>query len=242
MPDHLHLILFVHETLPCHLGMVIRGFVQGCNKAYRRIVPQKAVTVPATEKRDRRGDGILFEHGYNDKVLLHQGQLKTWIHYLADNPRRLMVKRSYPDYFRVQRNIQEKGVTFSAIGNLFLLRKPLLQVQCSRRLSEAEIQAVTVRALTECAAGAVMVSPCISPGEKAVMRTVFEKGYPEIVLLENGFTALAKPGGARFDACARGQLLLLAPWEHHTDKRVITRLQCTMLNNMAAALCNGERL
>ena len=64
----------------------------------------------------------------------------------------------------------------------------------------------------------------------------------EIVLLENGFTALAKPGGARFDACARGQLLLLAPWEHHTDKRVITRLQCTMLNNMAAALCNGERL
>lgn len=242
MPDHLHLILFVHETLPCHLGMVIRGFVQGCNKAYRRIVPQKAVTAPATEKRDRRGDGILFEHGYNDKVLLHQGQLKTWIHYLADTPRRLMVKRSYPDYFRVQRNIQEKGVTFSAIGNLFLLRKPLLQVQCSRRLSEAEIQAVTVRALTECAAGAVMVSPCISPGEKAVMRTVFEKGYPEIVLLENGFTALAKPGGARFDACARGQLLLLAPWEHHTDKRVITRLQCTMLNNMAAALCNGERL
>ena len=63
MPDHLHLILFVHETLPCHLGMVIRGFVQGCNKAYRRIVPQKAVTAPATEKRDRRGDGILFEHG-----------------------------------------------------------------------------------------------------------------------------------------------------------------------------------
>lgn len=250
MPDHLHLIIFVRETLPCHLGIAIRGFIQGCNKAYRRLFlsPQQEGRLNSKDirkqyqKRDRRGNGLLFEHGYNDKVLMHKDQLQIWRHYLADNPRRLLIKQTFPDFFRVQRNIEEKGITYSAIGNRFLLNRPLLQVQCSRRLSEEEIQNLKARALTECASGTVLVSPCISPGEKAVMRTAFEKGYPEIILQENGFTALAKPGGACFDACARGQLLLLAPWEHHTDKRLITRLQCNMLNNMAAALCNGERL
>jgi hypothetical protein len=145
-------------------------------------------------------------------------------------------------FFSVQRNVKEKGLEFSAIGNLFLLRKPLLQIQCSRHLTETEIQVMKEKALIACASGAVLISPCISPGEKAVMRAAFEKDYPEIVLLENGLTDLAKPGGARFDACAKGQLLLLAPWEHHTDKRRITRTQCHILNNMAALLSDGEKL
>ncbi len=242
MPDHVHLIIFVHDQLPCHLGIVIRGLVQGCNKAYRRLYPQDDAVHIGKGKSEQRGNGILFEHGYNDKVLMHQNQLKIWRHYLADNPRRLMVKHAHPDYFRVQRNVKEKGLEFSAIGNLFLLRKPLLQIQCSRHLTETEIQVMKEKALIACASGAVLISPCISPGEKAVMRAAFEKDYPEIVLLENGLTDLAKPGGARFDACAKGQLLLLAPWEHHTDKRRITRTQCHILNNMAALLSDGEKL
>lgn len=242
MPDHVHLIIFLHDQLPCHLGIVIRGLVQGCNKAYRRLYPQDDAVHIGKGKSEQRGNGILFEHGYNDKVLMHQNQLKIWRHYLADNPRRLMVKHAHPDYFRVQRNVKEKGLEFSAIGNLFLLRKPLLQIQCSRHLTETEIQVMKEKALIACASGAVLISPCISPGEKAVMRAVFEKDYPEIVLLENGLTDLAKPGGARFDACAKGQLLLLAPWEHHTDKRRITRTQCHILNNMAALLSDGKKL
>ena len=242
MPDHVHIIIFVHDQLPCHLGIVIRGLVQGCNKAYHQLYPQDNAVHIGKGKSERRSNGILFEHGYNDKVLMHQNQLKIWRHYLADNPRRLMVKHAHPDYFRVQRNIKEKGLEFSAIGNLFLLRKPLLQIQCSRHLTETEIQEMKEKALIACASGAVLISPCISPGEKAVMRAAFEKDYPEIVLLENGLTDLAKPGGARFDACAKGQLLLLAPWEHHTDKRRITRTQCHILNNMAALLSDGEKL
>lgn len=242
MPDHVHLIIFLHDQLPCHLGIVIRGLVQGCNKAYRRLYPQDDAVHIGKGKSEQRGNGILFEHGYNDKVLMHQNQLKIWRHYLADNPRRLMVKHAHPDYFRVQRNVKEKGLEFSAIGNLFLLRKPLLQIQCSRHLTETEIQVMKEKALIACASGAVLISPCISPGEKAVMCAAFEKDYPEIVLLENGLTDLAKPGGARFDACAKGQLLLLAPWEHHTDKRRITRTQCHILNNMAALLSDGEKL
>ena len=88
--------------------------------------------------------------------------------------------------------------------------------------------------------GAVLVSPSISPGEKAIMRAAFDAGYPLILLQENGFTELAKPGGARFDACAEGRLLILAPWGHHNQRLAINRSQCLSLNDMARAICEGD--
>lgn len=54
-----------------------------------------------------------------------------------------------------------------------------------------------------------------------------------------GFTDLAKPGGQRFDACAEGRMLILAPWEHHNERRTIRRDQCLTLNDMAAMICRG---
>ena len=78
-----------------------------------------------------------------------------------------------------------------------------LQVQCSRRLSDAEIAERQAWWLQQARSGAVLVSPCISKGEKLVMRTAFEEGLPLIVLQENGFTDLAKPGGRRMEACSR---------------------------------------
>ncbi|WP_155941910.1 hypothetical protein [Prevotella sp. AGR2160] len=275
MPDHLHLLLSVKEEMPKPLGLVIRGFVQGCNKAYRRLVeplagteggasasaspsggsaasfhglPLRACALQAQGaslapqrrpegQRLRYEGGLLFEHGFNDRILTHRGQLRIWRHYLADNPRRLLMKRCHPDLFRIQRNLEAAGMTFSAIGNRFLLDRPLFQVQCSRSLTAEQIEAQKRKALAACAEGVVLISPAISPGERAIMRAAFEAGAAEIVLLENGFTDLAKPGGARFDACSRGQLLLLAPWEHHNDRRVIQRGQCLQLNEMARRLC-----
>ena len=46
-----------------------------------------------------------------------------------------------------------------------------------------------------------------------------------------------KPGGQRMEACARGQLLLLAPWEHHNERITIRRDQCLSLNALAKMLC-----
>lgn len=79
----------------------------------------------------------------------------------------------------------------------------------------------------------MLVSPCISPGEKEVMRRAFLAGVPQIVLLENGFAPMQKPSGRRFDACSEGRLLLVAPWEHHNEQRAITREQCLALNRLA---------
>ena len=184
---------------------------------------------------------MLFARGYNDKLLLREGQLETWVRYLNDNPRRLLMKREHPDLFRVQRNVEAAGMTFSAIGNRFLFDRPVrLQVQCSRRLSEAEIQEQVAHFLAAARQGAVLVSPAISPGERAVMRAAFNEGLPLIFLQENGFTDLAKPGGARMEACARGQLLILAPWEHHNERQTIRRSQCLKLNDIARLLSNDD--
>ena len=259
MPDHLHGILFVKEKMSHHLGHAIKGFKTGCNKAYRRLVLGQAPPVPpvppvpfvatwsqqteqpARRPKDDRHHGLLFARGYNDRLLLRDGQLDTWLRYLADNPRRLLMKREHPDLFRVQRGLVVGSLQFSAIGNRFLLQRPVrMQVQCSRRLTESEIHQQVNHFLSAAAQGAVLVSPSISPGEKAVMRAAFEHGFPLIYLQENGFTDLAKPGGLRMDACARGQLLILAPWEHHNERTAISRNQCLSLNDMARMICEAE--
>ena len=229
MPDHLHVIIFVKQPIPLHLGKVINGFKVACNRAYRQFKEQGLI------KSDQSG---LWEDGYNDIILEREGQLHRMKDYIFDNPRRLAIKRTHPDYFQVQRNVKVGDYTFAALGNLFLLDAPcLMQVQCSRSLTADQITEKCRHFLSQAQNGAVLVSPSISPGEKAIMKAAFEQGYPVIVLQENGFAPLAKPGGRRFDACAQGQLLMLAPWEHHNDRRLIRRDQCLNLNEMARAIC-----
>lgn len=268
MPDHLHSILFVKERMPQHLGHIIKGFKASTNKAYRRLVAPRVDslsvgcdgvatdgtagatdgTAGATEEtstaakairpRPDRKHGLLWSIGYTDGILGRKGQLENWFAYLRDNPRRLLMKRLHPEFFRVQRNVKVGTYEFSAIGNRYLLMHPVrLQVQCSRRLTETEIVQQKQHFLALAKRGAVLVSPSISPGEKAIMRAAFDAGCPLILLQENGFTDLAKPGGARFDACAEGRLLILAPWEHHNQRLAIKRNQCLSLNEMARVVC-----
>jgi len=240
MPDHLHAILFVKERMEKPLGKVLLGVKQACNQAFRELMPVEFVAMAQQHAQQSRENGLLFAKGFNDQILLRDGQLERWLNYLKDNPRRLLMKRENPDLFRVQRGLMYAGLNFSAIGNRFLLERPVkIQVQCSRNISENDLQAKMNECLRVARQGAVLVSPAISKGEKAIMRTAFEEGLPLIYLQENGFTDLAKPGGMRMDACARGQLLILAPWEHHNEKMTIKRGQCLELNEMARAIC-GE--
>ena len=212
------------------------------NQAFREIMPTELVAVAQQHARQSRDNGLLFAKGFNDQILLREGQLERWLHYLKDNPRRLLMKREHPDLFRVQRGLTFADMSFSAIGNRFLLERPLkLQIQCSRSITETELQVKLDSCLHAARQGAVLVSPAISKGEKAIMRAAFEEGLPLIYLQENGFTDLAKPGGKRMDACASGQLLILAPWEHHNEKFIIKRGQCLALNDMARLICSKPR-
>ncbi len=289
MPDHLHGILFVHDTLPIHLSHVLSGFKKGCERKWRAMTaaagspsinaaaqphptpndpssfkppsvlqppsvqaaagPQHSPASPsspqppsvqaaAVAQHSPASPSRLFALGYNDLLLKTFDELQRWKHYLADNPRRLLMKRARPEFLRPRFNVERCGYTFTAIGNLALLERPFrLQVRVSRRCSPTQIQEEVARYLTAAREGAVLVSPSISPGEKAVMRAAFDAHLPLIVLVENGFTPLTKPQGEQFDACAAGRLLLLAPWEHHNEGRAITAQQCQQLNLMAMELC-----
>lgn len=218
MPDHIHGVLFITQQVPYHLGNVVNGFKAGCNTASRELLGT-----------------TLWEEGYHDRILISEGQLETMLRYLHDNPLRLWTKRHHPEFFTVQRDILVGGTKVAVAGNQFLLDHPFkVAVQCSRSINTDEaIEREVKRYMTIANEGAVLVSPSISPCEKAVMRAAFNAGIQEIVLLENGFSPMWKPGGQQFDACARGQLLFVAPWPHHNEKKRITREQCQQLNSLA---------
>ena len=181
----------------------------------------------------------LFAKGYNDLILRSYDELAVWENYLRDNPRRLLMKRARPDWLRPFFGLQIGSQTYSGIGNRQLLAAPKrMAVRVSRRLSDSEIAAETARYLEAARQGAVLVSPAISPGEKHVMRAAFDANLPTIVIMENGFTPLSKPQGEQFDACARGRLLMLAPWEHHNEMKKITSEHCRQMNLLAMEICS----
>jgi hypothetical protein len=346
MPDHMHGILFVTDTLPVHLGQVISGFKAGCRKAQRALIAaeeertarkaagqaagekaaerraerggegaaeraaaeplvtektgqRKAEPLLAEEARQEKAEGktagkaaaeplltekarqgkaepllaekakegkelegreplvsqyatalplpeeagancALFAKGYNDLILRSFDELPVWQNYLHDNPRRLLLKRARPEWLRPFFGLQIGSHTYNGIGNRLLLtaskRKTVL---VSRRLTDSMIEEETARYLELAKQGTVLVSAAISPGEKRVMRAVFDAGYPTIVIMQNGFTPLSKPHGRQFDACASGALLMLSPWEHHNEKQKITAVQCRQMNLMALEICEN---
>ena len=185
----------------------------------------------------------LFARGYNDLILRTYDELTVWKNYLLDNPRRLLMKHARPDWLYPFFGLKLGPFTFNGIGNRSLLTAPRrIAVKLSRRLTDQQIEEATARYLAEARQGAVLVSPAISPGEKRVMRAAFDAGLSTIVLMENGFTQLSKPHGEQFNACSAGCLLMLSPWEHHNEKRTITRIQCEQLNQMALAIAQPTKL
>lgn len=178
--------------------------------------------------------GRIWAPGFHDRILFRRGQLAQMLAYVRDNPRRLAVKRAHPELFRVVRELSLVGHSFSAIGNHFLLERPVrMAIQCSRRISPEALDKRQRELLAAARKGVVLISPCISPGEKQIARAALDAQLPVIVLLENGFPPIYKPPKRYFEACAEGRLLMLAPWEHHVEKRPITREQCLALNAFA---------
>lgn len=243
MPDHMHGIIFMEGESGVQLGTVIRGFKIGCNKAYWKwkqssMQQQGCCLTTAPLPVLKEGDYQLWDSGYNDIVLTGKGTLAHWFTYIQDNPRRLAFKRAYPDYFRVRFGLSIANQSYAAIGNRFLLDFPMKEVvQCSRSMTDAEIQGFLRQMMEKARSGSVLVSPAISKGEQAVMRAALDAGLPLIFLSPWGFNSFSKPGHQYFNACAAGRLLILAPWEHQNQRIPLTREMCLELNKMAAEIC-----
>ena len=160
---------------------------------------------------------------------------------------------------------------FEAIGNRHLLARPLHQVQCSRRFfayvripkpggglkiardaAGEPIAASTLPeygerladALAAAAHGAVIISPCISDGERQIAREALKRNLPLVTLQNKGFARLQKPVGRYFDACAEGRLLMMAPaaWPYTPQEKPMTRFDATALNRLCQWLAGEDAL
>ncbi len=184
----------------------------------------------------------LFDDNYDDSFLWSRGQLDAMINYVQDNPRRAIIQRLYPQYMERRLKLVINGVRYSAWGNMLLLRVPTKeQVFCHRwarivQLSDAERQRLGYTAppyhpdtksrlryihseawqhdreagINDAKEGVVLVTPGISPGELEMKNIALSQRLPLIHLQDEPITE--KPEMSRFNACAAGSLLILAPW------------------------------
>ena len=218
MPDHVHILLRVHDRLPKHIGQYIAWFKIKCTDAC------SALTGGPVSETMRP-----FAPEYHDRILKGKNQLPHLVRYIQDNPRRLALKRANKDLFRIRQNQLVGTIQCTVLGNIFLIEHPLRQVlQCSRRLTQEQIDNLKADCLREAADGTVYVTAAISEGEKQIARALREAGFPLIILLEKGFPApddphynYFKPQGVYFEACAAGKLLLIEPHRDLLDREDI---------------------
>ena len=218
MPDHVHILLRVHDRLPKHIGQYIAWFKIKCTDAC------SALTGGPVSETMRP-----FAPEYHDRILKGKNQLSHMVRYIQDNPRRLALKRANKDLFRIRQNQLIGTIRCTVLGNIFLVEHPLRQVlQCSRRLTQKQIDNLKADCLREAADGTVYVTAAISEGEKQIARALREASFPLIILLEKGFPApddphynYFKPQGVYFEACAAGKLLLIEPHRNLLDREDI---------------------
>lgn len=229
MPDHVHILLRVKERLD------------------RPITSYLAITESMTTSRCRQLSLILPDQsvfdgrGINDRILSGRNQLDILSNYIADNPRRLLIKQLYPNLFHRNLGVRLAGHEFDCVGNVFLLRKPLFQVHVRRVWSGEETAAYIEKCQRLSRSGFVMVSPFIHPAEREIMNMVIDRGGEVIKITDRGFGERSKPAGKDFDLCAEGRLLVMAESGSDTRKTDMTYVKASHLNLLAEHLCASSQ-
>lgn len=164
----------------------------------------------------------LFDDNYDDTICLDDRHREAMIAYVNDNPRRAIMRKALPDMMKRCFHVQIGNRSFGAFGNLFLLRwANKLQVQCHRRHPASGKPYETTedyarhyeKWIAAIMGGAtVIVTPGISHGELIMKKECLEKNYPLIHIQKEPIKPYWKPEKQRFEACANGSLLILAPW------------------------------
>lgn len=259
MPDHLHLLLYVAEPLPQgkRLGDVIRSFKGGCSRAWwgsgtaagtaLKSTGTAAAPVPALSSAVKPAPqrASLFEAGYHDRIIKRPGMLDIIKRYMNDNPLRALMRRQLPRLMERRLHLHIGTQDYAAFGALFLLKRAEKeQVFFHRRDAATGLPTEQTdayrqereRLLAEAREGVVLVSPAISRGEKIVIDAAIEEGLPVIHLQKEPIAQYWKPELRRFEACARGSLLIMAPWglDEHSPSDFASFHR---LNDLAAEIC-----
>ena len=103
MPDHVHILLRIHDRLPKHIGQYVRWFKYQCSNL---------AALPASD------GNTLFAPEYHDRLLTRKGQLAHMARYIQENPRRLALKRANKDLFRIRQHIKIGEIFCTVLGNI----------------------------------------------------------------------------------------------------------------------------
>ena len=255
MPDHLHAVIHVTQAMDTSIRSVVRGYWQGVKKLGRAYTLSVAPELNSgTTNEGRAVAEAINEAGYPFPIfterpfirpMSRRGQLQAMIRYVQMNPQRLATKRLRPGYFRVQKDIAIGDRGYDGVGNVaLLLERRFATVHVRHDLVDEATQGKPQRLrdyMNGCVLaarhGAVLVSPFISPQEKAVQSVLLAERHPFVLLADNGFRDYYKPSDSLFDAVAAGRVLILSPWPYNEGKRHISRSECVALNGMAEEIC-----
>ena len=128
------------------------------------------------------------------------------------------------------------------VGNMELLKRPLFPLVCHRadaHLYEQQKAAVLKVAREQ---GGVIVTACVSPKERDIVKLLLQELLPVIEVVDNGFSDRYKPTGRNFYAVAEGRRLEVSPWEyeyHHRnddDSPNISREMCMVMNEVVRTI------
>lgn len=227
MPDHIHFLFEVTQPLKRHIGHEMGAIEGACKRALLSLFPNlKSATAGAS----------IFRQKPHDRIIFDRQQLNTEKQYISDNPRRLLIKRLYPDLFHTYNHLSIGNKEMAAYGNIFLLKHfQKEQVRIHRAWSPRDFEAHRQKCLTCAANGGVLVSPFIHPIEKAIRDEALELGGNIITLRIDGFSDRFKPQGREFELCREGRLLLLAPWPDNINTDM-NRSAALSLNDRAAEI------
>lgn len=185
----------------------------------------------------------LFERGYHDRIIKRPGMLEAIKRYMADNPLRALIRRQLPHLMERRLHLRIGTHDFAAFGALFLLKRAEKEQVFYHRRDKAtglpteqtdNYRQKRDHQLNEARDGVVLVSPGISKGESLVIHAAIDEGLPVIQLQKEPIEQYWKPERHRFEACARGSLLIMYPWELEKEQTDYDRFH--RLNDLAAEI------
>lgn len=229
MPDHIHFELFVTERTELALGSMIAAFKASCSKKFRDDFPQSLLAKSGLS---------LFESGFNDKIAFRAGAKDAFYNYIADNPRRYLVKKLCPEFFYHKLQIEINGRRCGLYGNIFLLDNPIKScIKLSREPSKTpDYESRTKEWEETIRSGGVLVSPFINPYEKTYRDAAVDNGNGIILVTDYRFSDRKKPYKELFDHCAEGRMLIVSTEEYAEPPRVMKYQHAQELNAIASQI------
>lgn len=156
MPDHWHGVIAVKKAMDKSLGYIIQCFKSACTARWRREVTgyiestSSSALIRSIGMAKRRAyyatrpliERPLFDDDYDDTICMDEEHKKRMMAYVADNPRRAILRHMNPLFMQRCLHLIIDGKDYAAFGNMFLLdwvKKE--QVFCHRkaRLSQLSV-------------------------------------------------------------------------------------------------------